>query len=99
MWPSSQRESQALDRHITGNYGENQFRGMCPKCDGEGSDESGDTCALCKGSGTYYDESPDPEDPLPDVKEFEDDIRQDKIDESNENWGLGHVPPPNMGDE
>jgi hypothetical protein len=28
------RESEALDRHITGNYGENQFRGNneCPWC-------------------------------------------------------------------
>ena len=26
------RMSEALDRHITGNYGEDQFRGISPQC-------------------------------------------------------------------
>jgi hypothetical protein len=52
-----------LDRHITGNYGEDQFRRYgpeCRECEGEG-------CAECEGRG-YYDED---EDPDPDRKHDE----------------------------
>jgi transposase-like protein len=39
----NQRERDALDRHITGNYGESQFADcrVCPKCESEDIVKSG----------------------------------------------------------
>ena len=53
-------DTAALDRHITGNYGEDQFRGLieCPNCEGNGTvDETNedyegiDKCPRCGGDG------------------------------------------------
>lgn len=72
----NQIDGAALDRYITGNYGEDQFRGLLPCSDCE---ESGEVvvddclcpvvvrsdccyrpCSLCNGEG--YIEKPEPED-------------------------------------
>jgi hypothetical protein len=39
MWPETRREKEALDRHITGNYGEDQFK--------EDEEERYKNCANC----------------------------------------------------
>ena len=62
-----QLDGAALDRHITGNYGEDQFKGSieCPKCEGQGEvvidaclcpvamrgDECYISCQRCERSG------------------------------------------------
>ena len=63
----NQIDGAALDRHITGNYGEDQFKGLieCSKCEGSGevivdacmcpvplrSDCCGRPCSPCGGTG------------------------------------------------
>ena len=42
-----QRQKEALDRHITGNYGEDQFVSCCPAC--------GDPIDYCQGHGEIGD--------------------------------------------
>ena len=59
----------ALDRYITGNYGEDQSKGTidCPDCDGTGcrSDQcrDNDDCPRCEGSGWFEEEFDPGDDP------------------------------------
>ena len=63
----NQIDGAALDRHITGNYGEDQFSGLleCSKCGGQGFIvgvlPSEPPCPTCKGEG-YIEKIEDPGD-------------------------------------
>ena len=45
-----------LDRHITGNWGDDQYNDVftCPSCEGSGMDGD-DFCARCGGEGFLFD--------------------------------------------
>ena len=48
----------ALDRHITGNYGEDQFQGSieCSECEGSGQVSDTEGCPRCSGEGRIDEE-------------------------------------------
>jgi hypothetical protein len=54
MWPDTQRERDDLDRHITGNYGEDEYKD-CVECAGCGTlthnIQPGEYCEECKEKG------------------------------------------------
>lgn len=52
-----------LDRHITGNYGENaerrgleEYEEYCEECNGTGKVEDDEPCAICDGTGIVSNE-------------------------------------------
>lgn len=55
-WGDSQRDRDALDRHITGNYGEDQFKGSPYSPESECGEpvRGGGTCQLDPGHSGYH---------------------------------------------
>lgn len=58
-WPTTQRERDSLDRHITGNFGEDQFRDEAEGPDICGHPLDADDDGARQSDQSYGDEAPE----------------------------------------